>query len=70
MNAVAFPAIEMSADDSRKIPSRRKNGNALEFVQIDEIAVTRNQASGLAGKGGIEEFVVFGVSANMNKTSR
>ena len=60
----------MSANDDRKIPPGCENGDALEFVQFDEIAITRNQEIGFAGVGGIEKFVVFRVSTDMNKASR
>ena len=60
MNIIAsLPKISSANHVLREIPSGGKNGNTVECLQIDEVAVTRDQAIGFAGMGGIEKFVAI-----------
>lgn len=71
MSIVASPQKQSSANHVlHEIPPGGKDGNTLECVQIDEVAVTRDQAIGFAGMGGIEKFVVFRVPAHMHEATR
>ena len=52
-----FSCFKISANHVRKIPSGRKDWNALEFAQYKEIMIARDQEIGFAGMGRIEKFV-------------